>query len=79
LKKIVEKDYFGEGGSIIIGEVNGHRNIFPLIEGFYTVFEINMTVGKMFRVLGATRGGGNRCRWSLRHVVDSALSNKPFV
>jgi hypothetical protein len=73
LKKIVEKDYFGEGGSIVIGEVNGHCNIFPSIEGFHTIFKINMSVGKMFRILGATRGGGNRYRRSLRHVIDSAF------
>jgi hypothetical protein len=80
LKKIVEKDYFGKSGSIVVGEVNGHRNVFSSIEVFHTVFKINMSVRKMFRILGATRGGGrNRCRWSLRHIVDSALSNKPFV
>jgi hypothetical protein len=80
LKKIVEKDYFGKSGSIVVGEVNGHHNVFSSIEGFHTVFEVNMSVGKMFRILGATRGGErNRCGRSSRHIVDSALLNKPFV
>jgi hypothetical protein len=68
LKKIIEERYFCEGGPIVIGKVYCGCNIFSQAESIHDVFEVDIAVREMFRVIG-TMGRGCRGSRSSGHVI----------
>jgi hypothetical protein len=68
LKKIIEERYFCEGGPIVISKVYGRCNVFSQTESIHDVFEVDIAVREMFRVIG-TMGRGCRGSRSLRHFI----------
>jgi hypothetical protein len=54
---MVEKNYFSECRSFVVGKAYGSGNVFSLKEGIHTKLQVNITVRKMFRV---RRAAGRR-------------------
>jgi hypothetical protein len=61
---------------VIVGETDGDGNVFSTLEDVHTIFEVDVSVGNMFRVRRMARRGCGGCS---RHLVDSSSLDEAFV
>jgi hypothetical protein len=54
-----------------MGKVYGHCNIFSPTESIHDVFEVDIAVGEMFRIIGTMERGCSGSRRSSGHVIDN--------